>query len=123
MELFKKNNPKMKAMKQSREYNKLKKIKIFNLFSFVIISATFFFTFIFVYNYVYKTLGQIETISLIKNIRNFNSINFKTYEEALVSWESKNKEETVLVPNRDLFNKVLTITTTTSSTPEIEEGI
>jgi predicted PurR-regulated permease PerM len=112
-------------MNQSREYNKLKKIKIFNLFSTLIILGTFSATFLFVYNNVYKTIGQLETLSVIQNIKNFEAINFKNYQETVEAWGNKNQGETIINPSRDLFSNNLILPTSTlqadistTSTPE-----
>src|SRR3989339_1836380 len=101
---------------QSREYNRFKKIKIVNIFSLIILLTTLVTTSYFVYNNVYKILGQLDTIAIVNNIKNFEAINFKNFEDAIVAWDNKNKEVKDLQISRDLFNKTLIITTSTLNT-------
>ncbi|OGH85889.1 MAG: hypothetical protein A2493_02475 [Candidatus Magasanikbacteria bacterium RIFOXYC12_FULL_33_11] len=104
---------------QSREYNRFKKIKIVNIFSLIILLTTLVTTSYFVYNNVYKILGQLDTIAIVNNIKNFEAINFKNFEDAIVAWDNKNKEVKDLQISRDLFNKTLIITTSTLNTENI----
>lgn len=112
----KKTDYKTTTIKQSRDYTRLKKIKIFNVLLFIIVISTLSTTFWFIYMNVYKTLGQIEDIALIKDIKKFETINFKIYEETISAWKEKNIAPKTLVPQRDPFNKILIISTFTSST-------
>src|SRR3989339_1657141 len=105
MELFSKNKTQKTVLIQSRDYKRLKKIKVFNWFSFLIVVLTIASTSWFVYNDVYKTIGQIETLAIIKNIKSFESINFKLYEDTTKAWEEKNQKEKTVTPIRNLFNK------------------
>lgn len=121
MELFKKNlQNKKPEIPQSREYKKLKKIKIVNLFSIIVFLATIVSTSYFVYNNVYKTLGELDAIAIVNNLKNFEAVNFKNYDDAILAWENKNQENQTLQVPRDLFNKTLTIATSTPD--EILEG-
>jgi len=117
--LPKKTNKKMETIRQSRDYTRLKKIKIFNIFLLIVVLTTLSTTFWFIYNYVYKTLNQIQDVALIKNIEKIETINFKIYEETITTWQNKNVALDILTPKRDLFNKTLFIPT---STPEITEN-
>jgi len=119
MELFSKNKTQKTVLIQSRDYKRLKKIKVFNWFSFLIVVLTIASTSWFVYNDVYKTIGQIETLAIIKNIKSFESINFKLYEDTTKAWEEKNQKEKTVTPIRNLFNKSSTIAPT--STPQTTE--
>ncbi|PIZ95770.1 MAG: hypothetical protein COX80_03500 [Candidatus Magasanikbacteria bacterium CG_4_10_14_0_2_um_filter_33_14] len=115
MNFFKKIKSNTKPeLPQSREYNRFKKIKIVNLFSLFILLGTFVTTAYFVYNNVYKTLGQLDTLAIVNNIKNFEAINFKNYEDAVAAWDNKNQDTKELQISRDLFNKTLILPTSTT---------
>ena len=116
MQLFSKQpDKKMVTIKQSRDYTRLKKIKILNIFLFLTVVITLSTTFWFIYNDVYKTLEQIKEITLIQNIQKFETINFKIYEKTIYAWQEKNLTSDNLTPNRDPFNKTPVLPTSTTS--------
>ncbi|EKE07407.1 MAG: hypothetical protein ACD_18C00095G0002 [uncultured bacterium] len=104
-------------VKQSRDYTRLKKIKVINIFLLIIVIFTLTTTFLFIYNNVYKTLGQIADVTLIKNNQHLESINFTQYNSAVSAWQGKNIDEDILVPKRDPFNVAITIPTSTPKEP------
>lgn len=101
------------TIQQSRDYTRLKKIKIFNIFLFIMLISTLSTTSWFIYTNVYTTIQKISDITLIENVKNFETIDFTTYEKTTSAWTEKTSGESTLIPSRDPFNKTLQIPTTT----------
>lgn len=111
--------PETTVIQQSRDYRRLKKIKIFNIFLIIMLVGTLSTTSWFIYNNVYTTIQKITDITLVENVKNFETINFTLYEKTTSAWIEKTSYEYPLLPNRDPFNKTLQIPTSTPQTIDV----
>ncbi|MFA7245071.1 MAG: hypothetical protein WC070_02705 [Candidatus Magasanikbacteria bacterium] len=113
MEILKPKNNEKIPIKQSRDYQNVKKIKILNIFLWLTVFSTVGYSIFFVYHDVYKSLDNLETIATIKSLPDSEAINFTIYEETKNKWEEKNHQKNEIIIKKNLFREKSITTTTT----------
>jgi hypothetical protein len=100
---------------QAPEYKNLATLRLVNFLIIGVFALLIFEMGVFIYNKVYLSIGQIQTIAVLKNQVGAEAIDFLTLDKIRENWDKKHAATAIEI-SRDPFNPpVVPINTSTST--------